>query len=171
MRKQLYATWRSMKARCYNPNHKKYHRYGGRGIRVCDEWRNDSQRFIQYWLSNGWKPGLQIDRIDNDGDYCPENCQLLTNRENTLKANNYGLRCDNKTGYRGVRWHSKQQRYETNITIYGRYISIGYYDDLLDAVRAWNDFVINNNLEHEYNLQIEPRETEGNELFKMLRNL
>ena len=169
--KQLYKIWEGIKQRCYNPNHRKYHRYGGRDIKMCLEWYLFPQVFIEYWLNNDWEQGLQIDRIDDDGDYSPENCQLLPNRENTLKAYNYGLRSNNTTGYRGVYWNVEKNKYEVRLCSYGKSHFIGYHELLLDAVRAWNDYVIQNGLEEEYNLQEEPVETEGNKLFRMLANL
>lgn len=82
----LFQRWMGMKNRCYNPKNDHYHRYGGRGISVCDEWLNDFQSFYDWSMSNGYKKKLQIDRIDNDGNYCPENCRWVTNKKNARNA-------------------------------------------------------------------------------------
>lgn len=73
----LYAVWSNLIQRCTNPKHPQYHNYGGRGIKVCDQWR-DATEFLVWAGSAGWEPGLQIDRIDNDGDYEPGNCRFVT---------------------------------------------------------------------------------------------
>ena len=74
-RTPIYAVWKSMKYRCTNKNLSSYKNYGGRGISVCKEWAEDFELFRQWAYSNGYKRGLSLDRIDNDGNYEPKNCK------------------------------------------------------------------------------------------------
>jgi hypothetical protein len=70
----LYAVWSTMRARCENPKHNRYHLYGGRGITVCAAWQ-DFARFRSWASKSGYRKGLQIDRVNTDGNYEPSNCE------------------------------------------------------------------------------------------------
>ncbi|MZK54155.1 hypothetical protein [Clostridium beijerinckii] len=79
---KLYYVWKAMLARCNNKKHPWYSRYGGRGIKVCSEWE-DVKAFYDWAINNGYKDGLEIDRVDNDGNYEPNNCKWKTRKEQT----------------------------------------------------------------------------------------
>lgn len=79
---ELYKRWQSVKTRCYNPNSNSYPNYGGRGIKVCEEWKGSFEAFYEWAMENGYEKGLQIDRVDNDGNYEPSNCRWITSKEN-----------------------------------------------------------------------------------------
>lgn len=85
--RRLLNMWQTMKQRCENPKREKYEAYGGRGISVCEEW-HDSRKFVEWALSHGYKEGLQLDRIDNDGDYEPDNCRWVSPKENSRNRSN-----------------------------------------------------------------------------------
>ena len=82
--KRLYKIWTGIKQRCSNPNIPKFHLYGGKGIKICDEWKNDYINFKNWALNNNYKDNLSIDRIDSNKNYYPENCRWVTLRENGL---------------------------------------------------------------------------------------
>lgn len=77
----LYRTWDGIKKRCYNKSANNYDNYGGRGIKMCDEWKHDFQEFYDWSIKNGYKKGLSIDRIDVNGNYEPLNCRWVTPKE------------------------------------------------------------------------------------------
>ncbi len=78
----LYDVYCGMVRRCNNPKSSGWKWYGARGIRVCQDWMDDRVAFINWGLSSGWQPGLQLDRIDNNGNYEPSNCRFVTRVQN-----------------------------------------------------------------------------------------
>ena len=92
---RLYGVWINMRRRCYDTTNPYY---GGRGIAVCPEWSQDVKRFIEWALAHEWEEGLQIDREDTNGDYCPENCRWVTPEVNGRnKRNNVRLTFQGET--------------------------------------------------------------------------
>ena len=75
---KLYKIWLNMKSRCYNKTATRYERYGGRGIFVCDEWKNNFMNFYNWACNNGYIEGLSIERIDINDGYYPQNCKWIT---------------------------------------------------------------------------------------------
>ena len=91
--RKLYYVWKNMISRCYCKTYHGYKMYGGKGITVCDEWKNDYETFYNWAINNGYeyfdderKNRLQIDRIDSSKGYCPENCRWITSSENSSRA-------------------------------------------------------------------------------------
>lgn len=100
-RTRLYNIYYSMVGRCHNPRSAEYGRYGGRGISVCAEWRNDNTKFFEWAVASGYNAEdheLSLERIDVDGNYCPENCKWIrladqyNNRRSTIRVGNLTLK-------------------------------------------------------------------------------
>lgn len=93
--KRIYKIWLGMKNRCCRKNHETYPWYGGRGIRICEDW-TDYEAFEKWALSSGYGPNLTIDRIDVNGDYTPENCRWITRKDQA-----YNRRDNHRLTFRG----------------------------------------------------------------------
>lgn len=108
-RTRLYTIWRHMKERCNVKKTTYYEHYGGRGIRVCDEWNNSFVAFMNWALKNGYSEKLTIERIDNDGNYYPENCRWATMREQSSNT-----RRNVFVEYNGVKMTASEYARQTN---------------------------------------------------------
>jgi len=145
----VYGIWRGMVKRTTNQNSKEFKNYGGRGIIVCDEWRNDFKLFYDFAMENGWEKGLEIDRRDNDKGYNPENCRVVTRAINS--RNTRLLRTINTSGYRGASFDKRRKKFRARITVYNKDIHIGYFETLIEAAKAYDNYVKSNGLEHTIN--------------------
>lgn len=127
---KLYHRWIGMKQRCYNPNSNCYKHYGQRGIRICDEWKNSYQSFKEWAFKTGYKEELTLDRIDNNGDYSPENCRWVDrkiqcrNRRKTLFVEVNGDKIPlkeftdkNKLNYDTIRNRLKYKNWDMNMVV------------------------------------------------------
>lgn len=130
---QLYVTYNLMKARCYNKKTKEYKNYGGRGIFVCDRWLSSFSDFV---FDMGERPhGTTLDRIDNDGEYSKENCRWATIEQ---QSRNKRISSKNKSGVIGVHLSNSYSpsRWVASITVSGKKIVIGSFNEKTDAVNA-----------------------------------
>lgn len=94
----LFNVWRNMIHRCYDKKSDRYYTYGARGIKVCEEWKENFRSFAKWAVDNGWEKGISIERKNHDGMYCPENCTFITMAEQARnKTNNVMLTYKGKT--------------------------------------------------------------------------
>ena len=128
----IYNKWKGMKQRCYNSNYDFYSAYGGRGIKVCDEWKDD---FMQFYKDMGDVPfeGAELDRINNDDDYKPSNCRWVSHEENANNRRKY----HNKTGYTGVTYKPHLNKYQAQLYKNKKFIYLGVYETAEEAHLAY----------------------------------
>ena len=140
---RLYNIWADIKRRTLNPKHKSYNNYGGRGITICEEWL-DIQNFYDWAMSNGYSDELSIDRIDNNKNYCPDNCRWATQ---TIQTRNQRIYKNNKSGYKGVSYTKETGRNRALISVNKKLIHLGYFQTAVEGAIAYNNYIIENNLE------------------------
>lgn len=132
---KLWKVWSEMNQRCNNINHASYSYYGGRGIKVCDEWKRVANKFIEWARANGYKDGLTIDRINNDGNYEPSNCEFKTRSEQALNRRRK-KNCMSK--YEGVAWHKQSSKWRACVS--GKWLGTFLTEnDAFNAVKKWKD--------------------------------
>lgn len=143
----LYSVWHDMMNRVYNPKNKSFKDYGERGISVCERWKDINNFIEDMYLT--FEDGLTIDRINNDGNYEPSNCRWAT--KEIQARNRRAIQSNNHSGYKGVSWHKSTKRWISRIGINGKQIRIGFFDSHVEAAKAYDSYVIENNLEHTVN--------------------
>lgn len=149
-RTKIYTTWSNMNARCYNQKSDHYKDYGGRGITMCDEWRNDFMSFYNWAMANGYEDSLEIDRIKVNENYEPSNCRFVSRSINT--QNTRLIYSGNTSGYRGVSFHKQRQKWQSYISVNNKRKYLGIFKDAIEAAKAYNDFVAKNKLDHPLNI-------------------
>jgi hypothetical protein len=122
-----------MKKRCYKQYATGYDNYGGRGIRVCDEWLASFESFYNWSMSNGYTEDLTIDRIDNDGHYEPSNCRWA---DYSTQNSNRGKLKNNTSGHSGIHWNEHANKWIARACVGGERKHLGCFDDIDDAVAA-----------------------------------
>ena len=147
-RNRLYTIWQLMKQRCQNENSKGHKHYGGRGISVCQKWSSSFLNFKEWAELNGYSKELSIDRINNDGNYEPNNCRWTN--DNVQARNTRLLRSDNKSGYRNVN-KTRSGKWSARIGINGESIHVKTCNTAIEAAKAYDKYVLDNNLEHTRN--------------------
>ena len=140
---RLYNIWRDIKMRTLNPECKSYKDYGGRGITLFDEWL-DIHNFYNWAVSNGYSDELSIDRIDNEGNYCPENCRWVSS---SIQNRNKRIPKSNTSGFKGVYLNKKTNKYVSRINVNKNNIYLGSFPTAVEAGIAYNNYIIENNLE------------------------
>jgi hypothetical protein len=130
----LYRVWAGMVKRCEDVKCKGYKYYGGRGITLHKKWRDNAGLFCLWALDNGYKKGLEIDRIDNDGDYAPDNCRFVTHRQNCQTGRRVLFK-NNKTGMTGVSL-SEYGTFRVYQQVDGKQKYIGVYKTLEEAKKV-----------------------------------
>ena len=101
---KLYSVWKNMKERCYKKDSDRYYTYGARGIRVCDEWIDKFRLFAKWAVANGWRRDLSIERVNLNGNYCPENCTFITMAEQARNRTSNVLITYNEETHCVVEW-------------------------------------------------------------------
>lgn len=139
----LYQVWMNMIQRCTNPNFQSYEKYGGRGITVCPEWLDNLPAFLKWARSNSYATGLTLDREKNDQGYSPSNCRWVTR---TTQQRNRRSHKGSSSSYVGVGFFKLTGRWKAYIKINGKPVHLGYHDTELEAAKARDQYIVDNNL-------------------------
>lgn len=143
----LYRVYRDMIRRCGDPDHKDFKYWGGKGVRLCDEWLNSFQAFYD-WAQPQYAQGLSIERADIAKNYCPENCSWIPKCEQPI---NRGIFCNNTSGFKGVSFMPARGKYKAYIGVEKKVIYLGLHLTAKAAAAAYNDYVTSHGLPHPLN--------------------
>lgn len=146
---RLYSTYWNMKRRVSGSTDEYKRDYLDRGIRIDDEF-NTYEKFKKWAISNGYSEDLELDRIDNDDNYCISNCRWTT--DSVQSRNTRMLYRHNTTGFRGVSKAKTKGKYTAVIKVNSKAVYLGTHKTKEDAAMAYNKYVLDNNLEHGLNI-------------------
>lgn len=132
----IHNAWLNMKQRCYNFKFKQYKDYGGRGIKICDRWLESFENFYED-MGSTWKPGLTLDRINNDGNYELGNCRWITRKEQLLNRRAYGA-----VPFKGVSWDKRDEKFRAKAWINGKYKYLGLFETAEEASLAYQKAIL-----------------------------
>ncbi len=133
----LYRIWKDLKSRL--------------GCSMCEEWLNDFQVFYDFCINNGWKQGLCPQRIDRHRIFSQLNCCFVTWRISHLHGH---VPSNNTSGYIGVTWHKLSRKWRARIMVHGSLVDLGYHNTEDEACVARDMYIIDNNMQQEYKVQI-----------------
>ena len=133
-RSKEYSTWNAIKTRCNNINSVNYEEYGGRGIRMCDEWVNSFEAFYNYVGQAPEDKKVSIDRIDGTKGYEPGNVRWVVNQSIQLINRRTGK--NNTSGYKGVCWNKQYNKWHSYVYVNRKCINLGYFSAIEDAIKA-----------------------------------
>lgn len=145
---RLYSIHNGIKQRCNNHRRKAYVNYGGRGIKICNEWDKIGGylEFERWALNNGYSDNLTIERINNDGNYEPSNCTWIPKSKQSLNTRKSKK---NTSGYRGV--YKCKNKWRASVRINGKNKHLICSFDPLECAIARDTYIIENNMEHTLN--------------------
>jgi len=140
---RLFPIWFQIKMRCVNPKDSAYKNYGGRGITICNKWRNKFKAFYDYItaLPGYGEDGMTLDRINNDGNYEPGNMRWASRKDQCINRRKFK---NNTTGLRGVT--RDRNSFRAFLGMNGEKIHLGNHKTIIDAANARNLFIIKNSL-------------------------
>jgi len=154
--KGLYGRWYEMRNRCYSHKSKDYKNYGEIGVTMCDDWLNDKNKFFEWAVANGYKNELVLDKDIGSKKlgispaiYSPETCKFVNRSINAQASKKLSKR--NKTGYRGVSYHERDDIYMSAIGINGKVKQLGRFKKAIDAATCYDTYIIKNGLTHTTN--------------------
>lgn len=146
----LYKVWTSMKQRCTNEKSQAYKYYGAKGITVDKEWKTSFTVFKEWAISQGYKNGLTIDRIDESANYTAENCRWVTQEEQV--ENRRLIQENNTSNYRCVNFEPKTKKWSSTLVVKKERHYLGTFPTKEEAAQAYNDFIIKNELNRKLNI-------------------
>ncbi len=138
---RIYKIWIGMRSRCNNPNSVPYPRYGGKGIKVCEEWNSSANGFENFYLwamANGYSDDLTIDRVDPHGNYEPNNCRWADKYVQSVNAD----RKPAKSGYYGISKHSNHDSWYGRVKVYGKVVCTGSAPTAFEAAVMRDEYIL-----------------------------